>query len=68
MPAYNIQDPDISYHRQIYTTTWKRNSIMIPEQRGGKKECYGCKDQLIINNADPRELPEEEEEPIHSLD
>ena len=25
--------------------------IMTPEQRGGKKDCYGCKDQLMINNA-----------------
>ena len=25
-------------------------SIMTPEQRGGKKNCYGCKDQLMINN------------------
>ena len=24
---------------------------MIPEQRGGKKDCYGCNDQLMINNA-----------------
>ena len=24
---------------------------MTPEQRGGKKNCYGCKDQLMINNA-----------------
>ena len=24
---------------------------MTPEQRGGKKDCYGCKDQLMINNA-----------------
>ena len=23
---------------------------MTPEQRGGKKNCYGCKDQLMINN------------------
>ena len=26
-------------------------AIMTPEQRGGKKDCYGCKDQLMINNA-----------------
>ena len=25
--------------------------IMAKEQRGGKKDCYGCKDQLMINNA-----------------
>ena len=24
---------------------------MTLEQRGGKKDCYGCKDQLMINNA-----------------
>ena len=24
---------------------------MILEQRGGKKDCYGCKDQVMINNA-----------------
>ena len=24
---------------------------MTSEQRGGKKDCYGCKDQLMINNA-----------------
>ena len=24
---------------------------MMPEQRGGKKDCYVCKDQLMINNA-----------------
>ena len=23
---------------------------MTPEQRGEKKDCYGCKDQLMINN------------------
>ena len=28
----------------------EKESIMTPEQRGGKKDCYGCKDQLIINN------------------
>ena len=28
----------------------EKKSIMTPEQRGGKKDCYGCKDQLIINN------------------
>ena len=29
----------------------EKEAIMTPEQRGGKKDCYGCKDQLIINNA-----------------
>ena len=29
----------------------EKESIMTPEQRGGKKDCYGCKDQLMINNA-----------------
>ena len=26
---------------------------MTPEQRGGKENCYECKDQLMINNAIP---------------
>ena len=43
--------------------------IMTPEQRGGKKDCYGCKDQLMINNVILAELKEEkEEEPVYSLD
>ena len=29
----------------------ENESIMTPEQRGGEKDCYGCKDQLMINNA-----------------
>ena len=29
----------------------QKEAIMTPEQRGGKKDCYGCKDQLMINNA-----------------
>ena len=29
----------------------EKEAIMTPEQRGGKKDCYGCKDQLVINNA-----------------
>ena len=29
----------------------EKEAIMTPEQRGGKKDCYGCKDQLMINNA-----------------
>ena len=29
----------------------ENESIMTPEQRGGNKDCYGCKDQLMINNA-----------------
>ena len=28
----------------------EKESIMTPEQRGGKKNCYGCEDQLMINN------------------
>ena len=28
----------------------EKESIITPEQRGGKKDCYGCKDQLMINN------------------
>ena len=29
----------------------EKEAIMTPEQRGGKKDYYGCKDQLMINNA-----------------
>ena len=29
----------------------EKEAIMTPEQRGGKKDCCGCKDQLMINNA-----------------
>ena len=29
----------------------EEEAIITPEQRGGKKGCYGCKDQLMINNA-----------------
>ena len=29
----------------------EKEAIMTPEQRGGKKDCHGCMDQLIINNA-----------------
>ena len=29
----------------------EREAIMTPEQRGGKKDSYGCKDQLMINNS-----------------
>ena len=29
----------------------EKEAIMTPEQRGGKKDCYGCKDQLMITNA-----------------
>ena len=29
----------------------ENESIMTPEQRGDKKDCYGCKGQLMINNA-----------------
>ena len=28
----------------------EKEAIMTPEQSGGKKDCYGCKDQLMINN------------------
>ena len=28
----------------------ENESIMTPEHRGEKKDCYGCKDQLMINN------------------
>ena len=29
----------------------EKKAIMTPEQRGGKKDYYGCRDQLMINNA-----------------
>ena len=29
----------------------EKEAIMMPEKRGGKKDCYGYKDQLMINNA-----------------
>ena len=29
----------------------EKEAIMTPEQRGGKKDCYGCRHQLMINNA-----------------
>ena len=29
----------------------EKEAIMTPEQRRGKKDCYGCRDQLMINNA-----------------
>ena len=29
----------------------EKEAIMTSEQRGGKLDCYGCKDQLMINNA-----------------
>ena len=29
----------------------EKEAIMTPEQRRGKKDCYGCKVQLMINNA-----------------
>ena len=29
----------------------EKEAIMTPEQKGGKKDCHGCKDQLMINNA-----------------
>ena len=35
---------------RLYTHLDKE-AIMTPEQRGGKKDCYGCRDQLMINNA-----------------
>ena len=28
----------------------EKEAIITPEQRGGKKDCYGCRDQLMINN------------------
>ena len=29
----------------------EKEAIMTPQQRGEKKDCYGCKDQLVINIA-----------------
>ena len=29
----------------------EKEAIMTSEQRGGKKDCYGCKDQLMLNNS-----------------
>ena len=29
----------------------EKEAIMTPEHRAAKKDCYGCKDQLMINNA-----------------
>ena len=29
----------------------EKEAIMTSQQRGGKKDCYGCKDQLMINHA-----------------
>ena len=29
----------------------EKEAIMTPEQKGGKKDCYGYKNQLMINNA-----------------
>ena len=44
MSANHLQDSDISHHR-LYNHL-EKEAIMTPEQRGGKKDCYGCKDQL----------------------
>ena len=32
---------------------FEMQGIMAPEQRGGKKDCYGCKDQLVMNSTIP---------------
>ena len=40
MTANHLQYPHIHYHR----------STMAAEQRWIKKDCYGCNDQLMINN------------------
>ena len=29
----------------------EKEAIMTSEQTGGKKDCYGCKDQLMLNNS-----------------
>ena len=50
MSANHLQDPDISHYRQAVQSSRER-SHHEPEQRGGKKYCYGCKDQLMITNA-----------------
>ena len=46
----------------------EKEAIMTTEQRGGKKDCYGCKDQLMINNAILEKCKNEEEELANSLD
>ena len=46
----------------------EKEAIMTPEQRGGKKDCYGCKDQLIISNPILFLKLQEEEELVNSLD
>ena len=46
----------------------EKESIMTPEQRGGKKDCYGCKDQRMINNVILENCNKKEEEPVYSLD
>ena len=46
----------------------EKEAIMTPEQRGGKKDCYGCKDQFDDQQCYLRKLQEEEEELVNSLD
>ena len=52
MSANNFQDVRLTsvITDRLYNHL-EKESIMTPEQRGGKKDCYGCKDQLMISNA-----------------
>ena len=62
----NMDPQELQAKRHVCPTTFKiltsvitdrlyshleTEAIMTLEQRGGKKDCYGCKDQLMINNA-----------------
>ena len=49
MSANHRQDTDISHHLWLFRHQ-KKEAIITPEQRGGVKDSYGCKDQLMINN------------------
>ena len=46
----------------------EKEAIMTPEQRGGKKDCYGCRDQLMINNAILENYKKKKKELVNSLD
>ena len=46
----------------------EKEAIVTPKQRGGKKDCYGCKDQLMINNAILENGKKRKKELVNSLD
>ena len=46
----------------------EKEAIMTPEQRGGKKDCYGCKRSVDDQQCYLRKLQEEDEELVNSLD